>query len=70
MKIVLTALSEALIAGRSTSSLATGFRIRRNHWQRHVPCMIIALIASTGFLVGLHRLSPARRRENPPATPA
>ena len=28
------------------------FWIRRNIWQRHVPCMIAALISSTCFLVG------------------
>jgi putative membrane protein len=37
----------------STVFIAMGwFWIRRNVWQRHVPCMIAALIASTGFLVG------------------
>jgi putative membrane protein len=28
------------------------FWIRRDAWQRHVPCMIIAIISSTLFLVG------------------
>src|SRR5438093_12997516 len=37
----------------STIFISAGWLwIRRNLWQRHVPCMIIALIASTGFLVG------------------
>src|SRR5207237_10603948 len=37
----------------STVFISAGcFWIRRNLWQRHVPCMIIALTASTGFLVG------------------
>src|SRR3981081_2635403 len=31
---------------------AGGFWIRRNVWQRHVPCMIAAIISSTLFLVG------------------
>jgi putative membrane protein len=34
----------------STVFIAMGwFWIRRNIWQRHVPCMIVALIASTAF---------------------
>jgi uncharacterized membrane protein YozB (DUF420 family) len=37
----------------STVFIAMGwFWIRRNIWQRHVPCMILALVASTGFLIG------------------
>src|SRR4029453_7879635 len=37
----------------STVFISMGwFWIRRNAWQRHVPCMIVALIASTAFLVG------------------
>jgi putative membrane protein len=37
----------------STVFISMGwFWIRRNVWQRHVPCMIVALIASTGFLIG------------------
>src|SRR6266852_5462214 len=28
------------------------FWIRRNIWQRHVPCMIAAIISSTLFLIG------------------
>jgi putative membrane protein len=28
------------------------FWIRRDAWQRHVPCMIIAIVSSTLFLVG------------------
>ena len=37
----------------STVFIAAGwFWIRRNVWQRHVPCMIAAIISSTCFLVG------------------
>ncbi len=37
----------------STIFIATGwYWIRRNFWQRHVACMIIAVISSTLFLVG------------------
>jgi putative membrane protein len=37
----------------STIFIAAGwFWIRRNVWQRHVPCMIIAIISSTLFLIG------------------
>jgi uncharacterized membrane protein YozB (DUF420 family) len=37
----------------STVFISAGwFWIRRNVWQRHVPCMIIALVSSTLFLVG------------------
>jgi putative membrane protein len=37
----------------STIFIAAGwFWIRRNIWQRHVPCMIAAVISSTFFLIG------------------
>src|ERR1700737_5093790 len=37
----------------STIFISMGwFWIRRNIWQRHVPCMIAAIISSTLFLVG------------------
>jgi putative membrane protein len=37
----------------STVFIAAGwFYIRRNVWQRHVPCMIAAITSSTLFLVG------------------
>ena len=37
----------------STIFIAAGwFWIRREIWQRHVPCMIAALICSTAFLIG------------------
>src|SRR3977135_708105 len=37
----------------STIFISAGwFWIRRNVWQRHVPCMIAAIISSTLFLVG------------------
>jgi putative membrane protein len=37
----------------STVFISLGwFWIRRDAWQRHVPCMIIAIISSTLFLVG------------------
>src|SRR2546423_15580167 len=37
----------------STIFISAGwFWIRRNIWQRHVPCMIVALIASSGFMLG------------------
>src|SRR5207245_9865808 len=37
----------------STIFISAGwFCIRRNIWQRHVPCMIAAIISSTLFLVG------------------
>src|SRR4051812_27849198 len=37
----------------STVFIAAGwFWIRRNIWQRHVPCMIAAILCSTLFLVG------------------
>src|SRR3981081_3516713 len=37
----------------STIFISAGwFWIRRNVWQRHVPCMIAAIISSTLFLIG------------------
>src|SRR3982074_668544 len=37
----------------STIFISAGwFWIRRNVWQRHVPCMIAAIISSTAFLIG------------------
>src|ERR1700730_7459358 len=37
----------------STIFISAGwFWIRRNAWQRHVPCMIAAIVSSTLFLVG------------------
>ena len=37
----------------STIFIAAGwFWIRRNVWQRHVPCMIVAIVSSTLFLIG------------------
>ncbi len=37
----------------STIFISAGwFYIRRNIWQRHVPCMIAAIVSSTLFLVG------------------
>ena len=37
----------------STIFISAGwFWIRRNIWQRHVPCMIAAILSSTLFLVG------------------
>ncbi len=37
----------------STIFICAGwFSIRRNLWQRHVPCMITAIVSSTLFLVG------------------
>jgi putative membrane protein len=37
----------------STILISAGwFWIRRNIWQRHVPCMIGAIVSSTAFLVG------------------
>jgi len=37
----------------STIFISAGwFWIRRNIWQRHVPCMIAAIVSSTGFLIG------------------
>jgi putative membrane protein len=37
----------------STVFISLGwFWIRRDAWQRHVPCMIIAIVSSTLFLVG------------------
>src|SRR4029077_17246429 len=37
----------------STIFISAGwFWIRREIWQRHVPCMIIAILSSTLFLVG------------------
>jgi putative membrane protein len=37
----------------STIFISAGwFWIRREIWQRHVPCMIAAIITSTAFLVG------------------
>ncbi len=48
----LPAINASLNAVSTIFISAGWFWIRRNLWQRHVPCMIIALIASTGFLVG------------------
>src|SRR6266568_3070302 len=48
----LPAINASLNAVSTIFISAGWFWIRRNIWQRHVPCMIIALIASTGFLVG------------------
>jgi putative membrane protein len=37
----------------STIFISAGwFWIRREIWQRHVPCMIAAVVSSTGFLIG------------------
>src|SRR5207245_3509145 len=37
----------------STIFISAGwFWIRRNVWQRHVPCMIAAIVSSTLFLIG------------------
>src|SRR5438132_12496103 len=37
----------------STIFISAGwFWIRRNIWQRHVPCMIVAIVCSTLFLIG------------------
>jgi putative membrane protein len=37
----------------STVFVSAGwFWIRRNVWQRHVPCMVVAIVSSTLFLVG------------------
>lgn len=37
----------------STVFISAGwFWIRRNVWQRHVPCMVVAIVSSTLFLVG------------------
>src|ERR1043166_8082928 len=37
----------------STIFISAGwFWIRREIWQRHVPCMIAAIICSTAFLIG------------------
>src|SRR5438067_4937764 len=48
----LPAINASLNAVSTVFISAGWFWIRRNLWQRHVPCMIIALTASTGFLVG------------------
>ncbi len=48
----LPAINASLNAVSTVFICAGWFWIRRNLWQRHVPCMIVALIASTGFLVG------------------
>ena len=48
----LPAINASLNAVSTVFISAGWFWIRRNIWQRHVPCMIIALIASSCFLVG------------------
>src|SRR5207244_10782675 len=48
----LPAINASLNAVSTVFISAGWFWIRRNLWQRHVPCMIVALIASTGFLIG------------------
>src|SRR5437763_12864906 len=48
----LPAINASLNAVSTIFISAGWFWIRRNLWQRHVPCMIIALIASTGFPAG------------------
>ena len=46
-------LINASLNAVSTVFISLGwFLIRRNIWQRHVPCMIAAIISSTLFLVG------------------
>lgn len=43
----------ATLNGISTVFISAGwYWIRRNFWQRHVVCMVIALISSTLFLTG------------------
>ncbi len=46
-------LINASLNAVSTVFISLGwFFIRRNIWQRHVPCMIAAIISSTLFLIG------------------
>jgi len=48
----LPAINASLNAVSTIFISAGWFWIRRDIWQRHVQCMLIALIASSGFLVG------------------
>src|SRR2546430_11419791 len=48
----LPAINASLNAVSTIFISAGWFWIRRNVWQRHVPCMIVALVASSAFLVG------------------
>ncbi len=48
----LPAINAALNALSTIFISAGWFWIRRNAWQRHVPCMIAAIVCSTLFLVG------------------
>src|SRR3989449_4178210 len=59
----LPAINASLNAVSTIFISAGGFWIRRNLWQRHVPGMIIALIASTGFLIGyiVYHLHPGEK---------
>src|SRR3982074_3798387 len=53
MKIAdLPAINASLNAVSTIFISAGWFWIRRNIWQRHVPCMIIALVATTAFFDG------------------
>src|SRR5437870_13375842 len=48
----LPAINASLNAVSTIFISAGWFWIRRDLWQRPVPCMIIDLIVSTGFLIG------------------
>jgi putative membrane protein len=48
----LPALNAALNFTSTIFISAGWYFIRRNFWQRHVTCMIVAMISSTAFLVG------------------